>query len=203
MGTEVSASLAKEQSANLDPEIYLNPETATADLLCESMKIMGFTDREMVVLNGGGHSIGQCHHFRSGFSGPWTHNPAKGSNEFFSLLLSEEWVVTSAPHTGKKQFQDKKTETLTMLFSDLVFRDDDRFRAIVEEYAQDNDLFLEDFRDAWIKLVNADRFGDVCVTSEAEEVKMPEQKVDMTEPKESDDNSGNFSSVMVLILLAG
>merc|ERR1711951_198970 len=39
------------------------------------------------------------------------------------------------------------------------------FHAIVEEYAQDNDLFLEDFRKAWVKLVNADRFGDVCVTS--------------------------------------
>merc|ERR1712117_246102 len=85
--TDVSASLAAEQSANLNPEIYLNPETATADLLRESMKIMGFTDREMVVLNGGGHSIGQCHHFRSGFSGPWTLNPAKVSNEFFTLLL--------------------------------------------------------------------------------------------------------------------
>jgi len=123
----------------------------------------------------------------------------------FSLCLEEEWVETTAPHGTKKQFQDKRTESLTMLFTDMIFRDDDRFRSIVEEYAQDNDLFLEDFRSAWIKLVNADRFGDVCVTSE--EAKMPEQKVDMTEPKESDDNSSNqetnFSSVMVLILLAG
>merc|ERR1719419_189305 len=103
--TDVSASLAKKQSANLDPEIYLDAETATADLLRESMKIMGFTDREMVVLNGGGHSIGQCHHFRSGFDGPWTHNPTKVSNEFFTLLLKEEWVVTNAPHnTNRKQF---------------------------------------------------------------------------------------------------
>lgn len=53
-----------------------------------------------------------------------------------------------------------------MLVTDLLFRDDDKWRAIVEEYAQDNDLFLEDFRNAWIKLVNGDRFGDVCVTSE-------------------------------------
>jgi catalase (peroxidase I) len=208
--TDVSASLAKEQSANLDPEIYLDPETATADLLRESMKIMGFTDREMVVLNGGGHSIGQCHHFRSGFSGPWTHNPAKVSNEFFSLLISEEWVVTSAPHNGRKQFQDQKTETLTMLFSDLVFRDDDRFRAIVEEYAQDNDLFLEDFRKAWIKLVNADRFGDVCVTADegstkSPEITMPDQKADMTEPIQvhcNDNSSDSKYSTMVWVLVA-
>merc|ERR1712027_257340 len=205
--TDVSASLAAQQSANLDPEIYLDAETATADLLRESMKIMGFTDREMVVLNGGGHSIGQCHHFRSGFSGPWTHNPAKVSNEFFSLL-SEEWVVTSAPHTGKKQFQDKKTETLTMLFSDLVFRDDDRFRAIVEEYAQDNDLFLEDFRKAWIKLVNADRFGDVCAVADdtvkstkSPGMKMPDQQTELTQPIPVQCDDKSVDSTMVWVLL--
>merc|ERR1719419_1192802 len=165
--TDVSAVAAAEQSANLDPEIYLDAETATAPLLRESMKIMGFTDREMVVLNGGGHSIGQCHHFRSGFQGPWTPNPTSLSNDFFRVLLERTWVETEVPQTGRHQLQDQESGTLTMLFSDLLFRNDDRFRAIVEEYAQDNDLFLEDFRDAWIKLVNADRFGDVCVTQES------------------------------------
>lgn len=166
--TDVSAEVAAEQSKNLNEHIYLDPETATAPLLRESMKIMGFTDRDMVVLNGGGHSIGQCHHFRSGFSGPWTTNPSQVSNDFFNLLLSREWARHEVPQTGKMQFIDSETGSLMMLFSDMVFRDDDSFRAIVEEYAQDNDLFLQDFRDAWIKLVNADRFGGVCVTSEAE-----------------------------------
>jgi len=97
-----------------------------------------------------------------------------------------------------------------MLFSDLVFRDDDRFRAIVEEYAQDNDLFLEDFRKAWIKLVNADRFGDVCVTDDdagstkSPEIKMPDQKADMTEPIKvvCNDNSDSKYSTMVWVLVA-
>jgi len=129
------------------------------------MKIMGFTDREMVVLNGGGHAIGQCHHLRSGFQGPWTPNPSEFSNSFFRVLLERTWEETTVPQTGKKQLHDKETGLLTMLFSDLLFRDDPKFHAIVEEYAQDNDLFLEDFRKAWVKLVNADRFGDVCVTS--------------------------------------
>merc|ERR1711973_101763 len=138
--------------------------------------------REMVVLNGGGHAIGQCHHFRSGFQGPWTTNPAELSNEFFHLLLQRDWVETTVPQTGKKQFQDSDTGTLMMLFSDMVFRDDDKFRAIVEEYAQDNDLFLEDFRNAWIKLVNADRFGGVCVmaddSDEMDSSKTPEMPFD-------------------------
>jgi len=163
--TDVNAPTAAQQSKNLDPEIYLEPQSATAPLLRESMKIMGFTDREMVVLNGGGHAIGQCHAMRSGFEGPWTFTPTQFDNGFFILLLEEEWLQTTSS-MGKKQFHDERTRSLTMLVTDLLFRDDDKWRAIVEEYAEDNDLFLEDFRNAWIKLVNADRFGDVCVTSE-------------------------------------
>jgi len=162
---DVNAPTAAEQSKNLDPEIYLEPQSATAPLLRNAMKIMGFTDREMVVLNGGGHAVGQCHAMRSGFEGPWTYNPTQVDNSFFVALLDEEWIESTSS-MGKKQFHDKTTGSLTMLVTDLLFRDDDKWRAIVEEYAQDNDLFLEDFRNAWIKLVNADRFGDVCVTSE-------------------------------------
>jgi len=212
--TDVTAEVAAEQSKNLDPEIYLDAETATAPLLRESMKIMGFTDREMVVLNGGGHSIGQCHHFRSGFHGPWTPNPDKVSNEFFRVLLEREWVETTVQQSQKKQFQ---SGSLMMLFSDMVFRDDDSFRAIVEEYAQDNDLFLEDFRKAWIKLVNADRFGDVCVmsnemdsstTETPDDVKMPTEDTDMinvvskdSEPVAVTCESDSQSSTMVWVLL--
>jgi len=212
--TDVTAEVAAEQSKNLDPEIYLDAETATAPLLRESMKIMGFTDREMVVLNGGGHSIGQCHYFRSGFHGPWTPNPDKVSNEFFRVLLEREWVETTVQQTQKKQFQ---SGSLMMLFSDMVFRDDDSFRAIVEEYAQDNDLFLEDFRKAWIKLVNADRFGDVCVmsnemdsstTETPDDVKMPTEDVDMinvvskdSEPVAVTCENDSQSSTMVWVLL--
>merc|ERR1719228_2579863 len=70
-------------------------------------------------------------------------------------------MTTSA---NRMQYMDTQSGLLMMLFSDMIFRDDDKFRAIVEEYAYDNDLFLADFRDAWLKLVNADRFGDVCLT---------------------------------------
>jgi len=217
--TDVTAEVAAKQSENLDEAIYLDPETATAPKLRESMKIMGFTDREMVVLNGGGHSIGQCHHFRSGFQGPWTHNPTKVSNDFFNLLLQEEWVVTTVGHgSEKKQFQDTRTGLLTMLFSDMIFRDDDKFRAIVEEYAQDNDLFLEDFRTAWIKLVNADRFGDVCVMAEDDkqtdsttqspsmntDMKMPDQEVEMPQPVTvhcGEDDSDYSTMVWVLLVV--
>ena len=82
---------------------------------------------------------------RSGFEGPWTFNPTEFNNAFFTLLLEEDWLQTTSS-VGKKQFHDERTRSLTMLVTDILFRDDDRWRAIVEEYAQDNDLFLEEFR---------------------------------------------------------
>jgi len=178
--TDVTAEVAAQQSKNLDEAIYLNAETATAEDLRESMKIMGFTEREMVVLNGGGHSIGQCHVFRSGFQGPWTLNPAELNNQFFQLLLERDWEVMTTS-ANRMQYMDTQSGLLMMLFSDMIFRDDDKFRAIVEEYAYDNDLFLADFRDAWLKLVNADRFGDVCLT-QGEEMVMSSTSTNSPKP---------------------
>jgi len=52
---------------------------------------MGFTDREIVALVGGGHAIGRCHKDRSGFDGPWTRTPMTLTNAFFKELLDKEW----------------------------------------------------------------------------------------------------------------
>jgi len=150
------------KSAYLNPEIYLDAQTGTAQELRETMEIMGFNDREMTVLNGGGHAIGQSHAETSGFGGPWTHTPDEFSNNFFQLLLSEEWIEETSS-MGKLYYTDNKTKSLTMFHTDLEFRRDPEFKKIVQEYANDNNLFLTEFRDAWTKLVNADRFGTVCI----------------------------------------
>jgi len=63
---------------------------------------------------------------------------------------------------GKNQMTNKD-RSLIMLHTDMVFSEDPEFKAIAEEYAIDNNKFLTEFRDAWIKLVNADRYGDVCL----------------------------------------
>merc|ERR1711973_551704 len=108
------------------------------------------------------------------------------NNQFFTLLLEVDWIQAEVPQSKRMQFVNLDSQGnaggLMMLFSDMIFRDDDKFRAIVEEYAQDNDLFLEDFRKAWIKLVNADRFGDVCVMSEPVETTTSPTKDSTTSP---------------------
>jgi catalase (peroxidase I) len=64
---------------------------------------MGFGDKEIVALSGA-HTLGSCHRLRSGFDGPWTHNPLKFDNEYFKNLLELEWTVRD--WDGPEQFQD-------------------------------------------------------------------------------------------------
>lgn len=148
-------------SQYLEREIYLDAAVGSAAEIRESMMIMGFNEAEITVLNGGGHSIGKCHSNRSGFEGPWTTNPTVFSNSFFTTLLDNEWEETTSP-AGKRQYTDVKTRQLTMLHTDLQFKLDANFKKHVISYATDNNKFMDDFAAAWIKLVNADRFGFMC-----------------------------------------
>ena len=40
----------------------------------------------------GAHALGRCHTDFSGYSGPWTRAPTTFSNEYYRLLLSENWT---------------------------------------------------------------------------------------------------------------
>jgi len=137
----------------------------TAEVLKESIQVMGLTMREMTALNGGGHSLGRMHVAVSGFEGAWTSTPTKVSNEYFVRLLSEDWEPYTVPKTQAMQYKAKGKE-LFMLKSDLLFRTDAELQAIAQEYASDNQIFLHDFAAAWVKLMNSDRFdgpaGNKC-----------------------------------------
>jgi len=58
-----------------------------------------------------------------------------------------------------------------MLTSDVLMRADPEYSVVVQDYASDNDRFLDDFAAAWTRLMNADRFdgpaGNVCDKSVA------------------------------------
>jgi len=111
---------------------------------------MGFNDQEIVALLGA-HSLGRCHEDRSGFKGPWTRAPTTFSNEFFRVLLEEQWTENKT-YTKARQFQDKSGD-LMMLPADLALIQDPAFKKHVEAYAKDEKLFFKDFAAAWTKLM--------------------------------------------------
>lgn len=112
---------------------------------------LGFTDKELVVLIGVGHAVGRCHTKNSGFDGPWTFSPTTISNEFFKLLLSEDWQFKK--WDGKKQYEDQGSHSLMMLPTDMVLKQDSKMKQYVEEYAKDEDKCMKDFADAFSKLL--------------------------------------------------
>lgn len=111
---------------------------------------MGFEDREIVALIGGGHGVGRCHYNFTKYDGPWTTSPINFTNDFFNELLYENWTVKS--WIGLKQYEDVATKTLMMMPTDLELRDDPEFRKWSEIYVNNQTMFFEDFAKAFKKL---------------------------------------------------
>ncbi len=51
-----------------------------------------------------------------------------------------------------EQYEDKDTKSLMMLPSDMALVQDKKFKAYVQKYAADNDLWFKDFSDVMVKL---------------------------------------------------
>ncbi|KAI8052912.1 cytochrome c peroxidase mitochondrial precursor [Syncephalis plumigaleata] len=110
---------------------------------------MGFNDQEIVALVGA-HALGRCHTTRSGFDGPWTFSPTVFTNDFFEVLLEQDWVEKK--WGGPSQFVDKATGQLMMLPTDMAIRTDKEFVKWAQIYAKDEKRFFDDFAKAFQKL---------------------------------------------------
>jgi cytochrome c peroxidase len=123
---------------------------------------MGFNDQEIVALSGA-HALGRGHPDRSGFDGPWDFSPTVMTNEYFRLLMDEKWSWRK--WNGPKQYTDNKSKTLMMLPTDMALIKDAAFKKHVERYARDSQVFFNDFRDVFCKLIEL----GVPFTSKAED----------------------------------
>lgn len=127
---------------------------------------MGFSDQEIVALSGA-HNLGRCHADRSGFEGKWVNNPTRFSNQYFKLLLANDWKKKKL-ESGVEQFvyveededddaesaeEGDKPEGLMMLPTDMSLLSDASFRPWVERYAADKDLFFAHFSAVFAKLL--------------------------------------------------
>jgi len=117
-------------------------DTATA--FKYSAALMGLTKRELVALK----------------QQVWRLEP-EGAEErevdssYFRLLLEKEWELADAV---RGLYVAKGTQ-LRMQRVDLLLRWDDELLAAAQEFAEDNQLFVQTFAAAWTKMMNADRFA--------------------------------------------
>jgi catalase-peroxidase len=139
-------------SYKLEPRTYYNDSIIASR---DNMKIMGFTPYQWVALAARPRSIVQ--QLRLGYSGSYTEDPTKLTNDFFNILLTNQWEL----HSNTTIVPEYKAvgKNLYVLESDLALIWDDEFKAIAQEYATDAKWFKKNFAKAWQLLMNADMFA--------------------------------------------
>ena len=131
------------------------------ELLVDRAQLLTLTAPEMTALVGGMRVLNT--NFGGTAHGVFTDRPGTLSNDFFVNLLdmATEWKATSSAEDvfeGRDRATGKVKWTGTRV--DLVFGSNSQLRAVAEVYACDDakDTFVQDFVDAWAKVMNADRF---------------------------------------------
>ncbi|XP_057545145.1 L-ascorbate peroxidase 3-like isoform X1 [Amaranthus tricolor] len=94
---------------------------------------MGLNDRDIVVLSGA-HTLGRAHKDKSGFDGPFTHDPLKFDNSYFVELRKGD------------------TPGLVKFPTDKALLQDPVFRRYVQIYAQDEKAFFAHYAESHKKM---------------------------------------------------
>ncbi len=129
------------------------------EMMLDRTQLMGLTAPEMTVLVGGMRVMDTNHGGTR--HGVFTDRPGALTNDFFVNLtdMHNEWKPVS---NGTYEIRDRQSGNVkwTATRVDLVFGSNSILRAYAELYAQDDskEKFVNDFVDAWVKVMNADRF---------------------------------------------
>ena len=130
-------------------------------LLIDKANLLTLSAPEMTVLVGGLRVLG-ANYQQSPF-GVFTATPGSLTNDFFVNLLDlgTTWTATSED-ANTFEGRDAATGELKWTGSrvDLVFGSNSELRALAEVYASDDakEKFVNDFVEAWGKVMNLDRF---------------------------------------------
>jgi catalase-peroxidase len=116
---------------------------------------------------GEGHGVATI---TSGIEGAWTTNPTKWDVEYLSILLNNEWELTSSP-AGAKQWKPKggamatavpdahdpsKRHAPMMTTADLALKFDPEYAKISRRFLDNPEQFADAFARAWFKLTHRD-----------------------------------------------
>nr|XP_043631231.1 putative L-ascorbate peroxidase 6 isoform X2 [Erigeron canadensis] len=129
-GPVIPIELGRLDSMMPDPEGKLPEETLDAFGLKQSFQKKGFSTQELVALSGA-HTLGS-----KGFG-----NPVTFDNAYYKVLLEKPWLSSGMT-------------SMVGLPSDRTLVEDDECIRWISKYAEDQELFFEDFKNAYIKLVN-------------------------------------------------
>ena len=127
------------------------------NMLLDKAHLLGLNAPEMTVLVGGMRSLG----IDFNENGNFTDDQNSLTNDFFNNLL--DMNVKWEP-TGRNSYNGNDRSTGEVIRSatraDLVFGSNSQLRALAEVYSQDDssEKFINDFIDAWTKVMNNDRF---------------------------------------------
>ncbi|KZZ44899.1 hydroperoxidase [Oleiphilus sp. HI0118] len=131
------------------------------ELLVDKAQLLGLTAAEMTVLVGGLRVMGA--NYKGDDLGVFTEQPGVLSNDFFVNLtdMDIEWQPEEGSDDvfiGKHRSSGELKWVGTRV--DLVFGSNSQLRALTEVYAQDDaqEKFVRDFVNAWVKVMDADRF---------------------------------------------
>ncbi|WP_323669161.1 catalase/peroxidase HPI [Aliarcobacter butzleri] len=134
---------------------------STEELLIDKAQLLTLTIPEMTALVGGMRVLGA--NYANSDLGVFTSNVGVLSNDFFVNLLDMKtaWYPTTQEEDS---FVGKDRQSGSMKYSasrvDLLFGSNSQLRAVAEVYAQEDskEKFVQDFINAWTKVMNLDRF---------------------------------------------
>ncbi|MCW8878580.1 MAG: catalase/peroxidase HPI [Kangiellaceae bacterium] len=159
--TEVDSFSYLEPTADafrnyFDKSSYMGP----SEMMVDKANMLGLTVPEMTVLIGGLRSLNT--NFDGSSHGVFTTKPGTLSNDFFVNLLDMRTVWSKSSKEGIYNGKDRQTgkQKWTATPVDLIFGSNSELRAIAEVYASDDakQKFVDDFVNAWVKVMLLDRF---------------------------------------------
>jgi catalase-peroxidase len=142
-----------------DPGKHVGPEPEAAPI-----QAMGFG---WINSMAEGHGVATI---TSGIEGAWTSNPTRWDSEYLSILLNNEWELTSSP-AGAKQWKPKggamatavpdahdasKRHAPMMTTADLALKFDPEYAKISKRFLDNPEQFADAFARAWFKLTHRD-----------------------------------------------
>ncbi|GAA0147916.1 hypothetical protein LIER_07499 [Lithospermum erythrorhizon] len=112
---------------------------------------MGLDDKEIVALSGA-HTLGRSRPERSGWGKPHTKYTKDGPGAPGGQSWTVQWLKFDNSYF--KDIKEQRDEDLLVLPTDAILFDDPTFKQYAEKYAEDQDVFFNDYAEAHAKLSN-------------------------------------------------